>query len=322
MTVAVFTFVLMLATVLKEVLALLVNRQATFLTVIQAIGLLIPFVMVYALPMGMLTATLLVFGRFSADQELTAVRASGISLVALVTPVLLLSVLMSCVCAAINLEAAPRCRVAYKHLLFSLGVEKLGRLLPEKTFIKDFPGMILYVGKINGTNLQDVWCYDLDAAGKVKSQLRAENGTLQMDRASKTLNMQLFKTWRTEIIEGERRPYYAGEAGLELEIKEKTEKEPDLSDLTFVQLQAKKRELESLGIRDTTPVQVYMHSQVAFSFACIGFTMVGIPLGIRAHRRETSIGVALALVLVGVYYSFFILGQSLGTHPQLAPHLI
>ena len=144
LTVAVFTFVLLIGNVLKEILPMLVSGHARIDSVLEAIGLLIPFVWVFALPMGLLTAMLLVFGRFSADQELTAARASGISLLSLITPVLFLSLLCCGVSAWINMALGPQCRVAYVNLFFKLRADLLNVQIPEGQFVRDFQFHLLH----------------------------------------------------------------------------------------------------------------------------------------------------------------------------------
>jgi lipopolysaccharide export system permease protein len=347
MTVAVFTFVLLIGNVLKEILALLVSGHATVSTVIEAIGLLIPFVWVFALPMGLLTAMLLVFGRFSADQELTAVRASGISLISLITPVLFLSLMCCGVSAWINMELGPQCRVAYNNLLFKVKSELLNAEIPEGQFVRDFPGFIFYTEKNHGGELQNVMVFKLEDETNVSMTVRAPRGRIEKDVPNKQLILHLFdarsvSTGTTVTINSSPDSYYP------LSTVTGTNKvfKPKISDMTFwqlrdelaglektlslpppaatnsIQLKAQLAEVRKDRKDFTEPVRVEMNRQIAFSFACFGFTLVGIPLGIRVHRRETNIGVAIALGLVLVYYCFVLTGESLSGRPQFAPHLI
>ena len=63
-------------------------------------------------------------------------------------------------------------------------------------------------------------------------------------------------------------------------------------------------------------------TRLGLSFSCFAFVLLGAALGIRIHRRESSIGMAVSLILVFIFYFFIILADSLVTHPHLHPHLI
>ena len=345
MTVFVFTLVLLLGNVIKEILQLLVNRQATLGVALHGILLLIPYVLAFSLPIGMLTAALLVFGRFSADQELTAARASGVSLISLITPVLLLSVAVSGLCAWLNFDIAPASRTAYRELLYAAqtnhpaNVLRSGELVPLGDYM-------VWVAKVHedGTNLDHVIVVQWTKTGELKKWAEGPSGRLERDLTNNqiTLVVSNASAWENGV------PLASGDLPLpiSLDAQAKSFLTVPVSDMTFAQLREKLHELErplaarvyrekpggepakvrhemrSIVKDMTMPVMVYMHREVAFSFACIGFTLIGIPLGIRAHRRETSVGVATALLLMLIYYSFLVLAQAWENHPERAPCVI
>lgn len=341
MTVAVFTFVLLLGSVLKDVIALLLAGQVTFGLVVKAFGLLIPYVLGYALPFGALTAVLLVFGRFSADQELTAVRASGISLVSVAAPILVLSLALCGLCALFNLWVAPQCRGAYRNLIYQIGARSVQSLITEDRFITEIPSMILYVRKKNGDELEDVRLYNLEG-DQIKVRTIAERGLVIVDEAAHTVAFRLFNavSEARRDKEPDPDPEFVGppppadpsawqqvqwtqydSGAIDLSMYMDSAHKPRLTDMTFAQLMQERRDLEERGI-SSGPVRIQMHRQIAFSFACFAFTLIAIPLAIQAHRRETSIGIAIALLLVMIYYVFLILGEALSAKEHLRPHLL
>jgi lipopolysaccharide export system permease protein len=367
MTVCVFAFILLLGNILKEVLALLVNRQASLFVVVKAIGLLLPWIMAWVLPFALLTAMVLLFGRLSADNELTAIKASGISLLALVTPLLLFSLVMSGVCAWFNLKITPESRVTYKRLLLSAGLRDPEMLITEDRFIDEIRPIVLYVRKKHGDLLEDIWLRQLDNNGETILRISAATARMEIDSAANTITFNMTNgvaeglEWHdtpvfepgpalhatnligTNVLQTiltnsassgraigkfryrEWRPTYFGTTSVtytnDVQKLEGGERRAKISDMTFTQLRQELTKRQEQGI-EASPVVVQMHQQIAFSFASFAFTLLAIPLGIRAHRRETSVGMALSIILVAIYYSFLVLGEALKLRVNLHPHLI
>jgi lipopolysaccharide export system permease protein len=365
LTVAVFTFIFLLMNVLKDLLPLVMAGHLGLWLVIKGVALLTPFCVVFALPMGFITATLLVMGRLSADQELTAARAGGISLISLTFPLLLISLFCCALSAWFNMDLGPRSRVMFKRMMNSeVRNQLLASAIPEGQYIRDFPDYVLYTRKNEGGLLRDLTVYQMKEKTNIAVIFTAK--TARFDPVTQIVNMtnvsSIYLTPHNNSI--------TSSANLmPLELNESGTNSPEMqrpkhSDMTFLQLRQELREINDfnfsgaganvpvdvaalarLGLTmqtNATPqdiaatlndarqrqaqnaeeVRVLMNNQVSFAFACFGFTLVGIPLGVRVHRRETNIGVVIAIGLVAVYYAFLMLGNSLSNYPELHPHLI
>ena len=328
LTVATFTLVLLLGNVLKDVFDLIAAGTLTVGTAAYAVALLLPFALSFALPIGMLTASLLVFSRLSVDQELTAIRAGGISLLAAISPILVMAAGMTGVSAALNMVVAPRGRVAFNELRDTLAQRNPTAFIGEGRFV-NLGNLTLYAQEVRGNSLKEILIYgttntvvdgvtqrirDLDVWAPSAELMVGTNGFPEALLLHNLQGLRLtgdgwqsgFKAEHIEPIRG---------------FRPSDPKKPKLSLMTYPQLK------EELALRRSEgapigPVLVHLNKQIAFAFACLAFPLVGIPLGIRVHRRETNIGVAIALALLALYYSFVILGHAYETRSEYHPHLL
>ena len=336
----VFTCLLLLGNVLKEILPFLIQGHARASLVAEAVVLLIPFVWVFALPMGLLTATLLVFGRFSADQELTAARASGISLISLIMPILLLSLFCCLLSGWFSMDLGPRSRVKYLGLKTELLADLANFQLPEGRFMNISSNYIFYAEKNTAGKLQNVVVISVDQ----NSYVEAPFGNVEFNRTNEQITLNLFQARIVETpTNGENNILSLGKFSVPVNINSvKNQKsKPRFSDMTFSELRDQLRQLQqwmpetvstnqsqALEQARKVPedvveqVRVIMQRQLALAFAPFGFALLGIPLGIRVQRRETNIGVAIALMLVMLYYGFVVLAGQLSGRPECYPHLI
>lgn len=339
--VGLFAFVLMIGNALKDLLGLMLSGQLAFDTFVRLIGLLVPFVVSYALPMGMLTGILLVLGRMSSDREITALRASGVSVAWLSAPILFFALIGVTVAALINFQFMPVARLAYqRELAESVRQNPLSFIVP-KTFIHDFPDRVIYVGEKNGDVLKDIWIWELDKQKRVVNSGRAASGRIDFDETHNKLILAL-NHLQAEVHdrkdpEDTAKIHSGGasdQATFDLPLDKITGErtvQKKLKWFTFPQLIAEwRRRLHQPNPelspaeqkRELMRVQITIHEKFATAFSVLSLALIAIPLGIKISRKETSanLGIGLALAL-GYYFATIVVGW-FDNSPALRPDLL
>lgn len=334
-----FAFVLIIGNVIRDLLPNVLTGQLPLLKVAQLTLLLIPFAFAYALPLGMLTGVLLTLGRLSVDSEITAMRAAGIGLVRIARPVYLLAVIGAATALYINFESMPRARVAYdRELTESLRTNPINFIVP-KTFIRDFPGWVLYIGDKQNGSLKDFWLWQLDSDRRVTAFVRAESGKLDYDEATNELVLTLSNGQIESLNDRDPEDLTQAPPIATFVVSEPYRLSLDaifghsagrkkLPWMTYAELHGPIGLAEALkqtkGDLPRAKMKVALTIQQKFTtaVAVLTFALIGVPLGIKVSRRETSANLGVAVLLALGYYFLTVMVGWLDRHPEYRPDLL
>lgn len=327
MGVSLLSLVLVLGNVFKQLLDLLINHDVPLQTVFAFIAFVLPFSMTFTIPWGFLTALLLVFGRLSADNELLAMRSVGVSFTRICVPVLFSALFLAGICLWINLEVAPSAEQAMMDSLYKIATSNPSSFFQTDEVSEEFPDRRVYVGSREGSTLKNLLVFELDA-GHLSKVVFAKEGRLSLDKDHSALLLELQDARFEE--------HDANAPGDITKIHQGISMKSGVFPMSLKKLFEQKMRWRHLNsyrlmeliaeIKKNTPQQlalkVELNKRFSISLATIAFALIAVPLGITAHRKETSVGFALSMVIAFSYFFFIIIADTFRSNPHAYPILL
>ncbi len=329
-TIALFVFVLIAGNALKEVLPLLASGKITWSFFFNTLFHLIPSMVAYALPLGMLTATLLVLGRLSSQNELVAMKASGLSLYTIIAPLICITCLGTIFTLCVNFFWGPNSITYYRSELNNIIRKKPLQFIQSGTLVKDFPGYMFYIQNKKNDWVDQCWVWELDNKQKsgINIFLHSEKGFLRYDEKQNSIILTLIHG-----IGEKHNTQTNGHVETQSIVFENTAVTLPLNNLlgsnTFVKRISYMTLPELLTERNKTLNSTYktivnleLQKNAVMSFAVLSLVLIAIPLGIKLSRAETSANLVLAVGLALSFYFIVMAISWLESKPHLRPDLL
>lgn len=323
----ILTFVLLMGKLL-QLMDMMVNKGVAFMDIVQLILFLLPSFFVFTIPIALLMAILIGLGRLSSDNEWIALRASGVSLYQVLRPVAAAGFVSFLVTILISLFLAPYSNLKTKDILYGIARQKASIGIKERVFNDDFEGLVLYAEHIpmDGAYMEGVIISDRRTAheptliiarrGYLVSDprtllvtLRLENGSIHSaDKDLKSYRKAEFRSYDLNLDLG---AVIAGE---------KKVRRKDASEMLIGEILAMMR----VPLEDQKffrELRIELNRKLAIPFSCIIFSLLGMPLGITAHRAVKARGFTIGLIVVLAYYLLQLGGTALAETGRVSPFL-
>lgn len=297
----------------------------------QFLFYMIPEILRFTIPTALLCGTVLVFSRLSADNEVTAMKASGISLWQMISPALILSMILSAFCVWLSTSVAPVCRYRADMLARTEAVKNPLAILEPGRFVDEIPGYAVRVGRRSGDELYDIHILAMNPeTGDLEQDITARSGTVSVDEEKRVLMLVLRDATFANLSFHESDPKQGvsrvatEEFTFPMPYGSELDGRPLMRKLKYMNMRMifARIALDSEQGWNITPHFVEMHQRMSMGLSPIAFLLIGIPFAIRNRRSETSVGLLITLVLALGFYVFVILTNSMKYQTQLHPEYL
>lgn len=319
MGLGVFLFILMMTQAIRYTEFVLIHGVGLE-TVLELFGFLCISFLPALLPMSLLFAVLMTYSRFSQDSEIVAMKASGLSMVSIAFPSLLLSVLITFISAKTSFQISPWGNRQFELLITKLAETKAGATIREGTFSEGFFDLVIYAQKVDSQNgdLSKVFIYDERSEG-VPLTIISKTGKIIQNKLDQG-NSVLLRLEAGDIHrKGENHTkikFDTFDIRLFDSIKHEN-REKSIPSLTIGEVQ-NKLDRTDINTDDRRSLSVEFHKRWALSIVCVIFGMLGVALGVRPNQRSQKSGsIVVCLGAVIAYWVIYISCEGMGRSGQV-----
>lgn len=299
--------------------------------VIEFFFLNLAWIIALAVPMAVLVATLMSFGRLSADNEITALESAGVGVWRLIVPYLLLAGIICYLLIEFNNRILPDFNHQSRVLSGDIHRKKPTLSLEEGIFIFDLPQFVLWAQRIdqNRSELHNLIIYD-ESNPRYPTVVSAQKGILTFIYSEEAFHLLLFQG---EIHQEDAKdPDYYQRTQFERSLlripapnmvfaRQESGYRSD-RELSAPEMWKQVKELKAEPEKNRRRIDAFMveiHKKYSIPFACIVFVLIGAPLGIRAHRGGIGMAASLSVFFFLVYWAFLIGGEDLADRDIISP---
>ncbi len=290
----------------------------------------LPHALCFTVPWASLVAIMLVFGRMSADSEITAMRACGVSILQIVAPLIVTTIIFTAICLQLQLYTGPRTMEKARTVVGSVVVSHplalftAGRPVDMDRFM---PGMSLYfASKDDDGNIYYVQVYRVSDKG-IQEDATAARGKIVTDKKTRKIQIILYDAQvetRSGGKDAKNIVAFMDEFRVDWDygnqlnsgrmfLRDKYLTADDL----LARIVIAKREGQS-----STAMEVELSKRVCLALAPVAFLLLGLPMAIQTSRRETSIGLFLSVLLAGVYFANVLAADAIEKETHLYPQYL